>query len=96
MRDRKEESVSFVNVQAFVEYLETDLDVPDLGNLKIDVVFGRNCFAFFSAEDVNLEVFPKKYRQTGAFPVASFRFYISKGTLAVRLTFSPLRSAANL
>ncbi len=37
MRDGRVESVSFVNVPACAEYLDTDLDAPDLGKLRIEV-----------------------------------------------------------
>jgi proline racemase len=53
------ESVSFRNVPAYAEYLDTDLDVPDLGKLKVDVGYGGNYFVFLSAEQINLEVHPK-------------------------------------
>lgn len=59
MRNGRAESVSFVNVPAFAEYLDADLNVPGLGQLKVDVAFGGNYFVFFSAEEINLEVIPK-------------------------------------
>lgn len=53
------ESVSFRNVPAFGEYLNSELDVPGLGRLKVDVGFGGNYFVFFEADEAGLEILPK-------------------------------------
>ena len=58
-KNGKAEDVSFRNVPAFVDYLDIDLDVPDLGTLKVDVAYGGNYFVFFSAEETHLEVTPR-------------------------------------
>ncbi len=59
MKNGHAESVSFRNVPAFVEYLDYDLEVQDLGNLKVDVVFGGNYFVSYSAEEIGLEIIPQ-------------------------------------
>jgi len=59
MNKGRAESVSFVNVPAFVEELDVDLNVPGIGSIKVDLVFGGNYFVFYSADDVGLEVIPE-------------------------------------
>lgn len=59
MKNGRAESVSFVNVPAFVEFLEEDLEVPGRGTIKVDVAYGGNSFVFFKAEDLNIKVCPE-------------------------------------
>lgn len=59
MKDGRAESVSFINLPAYVDYHDVELDVPGLGKLKVDVAYGGNYFVAFSAEDINLEVRPQ-------------------------------------
>ena len=56
MAGGKPSDVCFRNIPAYVEQLDSDLQVPGIGNLKVDVAFGGNYFVFFSAEEVGLEV----------------------------------------
>jgi len=49
-------SVSFNNVPAYVEFLDKVLDVPGVGQIKVDVAYGGNQFVFFSAEDVGIDL----------------------------------------
>ncbi len=50
------EEVSFRNVPAYVRSLDVSLDVPGLGTLEVDIAYGGNLFAFFSADAVGLEL----------------------------------------
>lgn len=59
MKNGRAESVRFKNVPAFVEYLDVDLEVRDLGKLKVDIVFGGNYFVFYSADEVGIEIAPR-------------------------------------
>jgi len=59
MANGRAESVTFRNVPAFVEYVDEEIDVPEVGKLKVDVAFGGNYFVFFQARDANLEIAPK-------------------------------------
>ena len=54
MKNGRAESVSFVGIPSFVEELDVDLDVPDIGKIKVDIVFGGNYFVFYSAKDLNV------------------------------------------
>lgn len=63
MKNGQAESVSFTNVPAFVEYLDVDLEVLDLGKLKVDVVFGGNYFVFYAADEVGLEIIPQNIEE---------------------------------
>jgi len=49
-------SVSFVNVPAFVYRTDVVLDMPELGKLTIDVVFGGLFFAFVDAGQIPLSL----------------------------------------
>jgi proline racemase len=59
MRNGRAQSVSFVNVPAFVINLDVTLDVPGIGEIKADLVFGGNYFVLYSAEDVDIDVNPE-------------------------------------
>lgn len=63
MKNGGAESVSFMNVPSFVEYLDVDLEVQDLGKLKVDIVFGGNYFVFYSADEVGLEITPQNIEE---------------------------------
>jgi proline racemase len=51
-------SVSFQNVPAFVYRSDVVLDVPDLGALTVDVVFGGLFFVFVDALQLKIELIP--------------------------------------
>jgi len=59
MRSGRAENVCYKNVPAYVDYINTDLIVQGLGKLKVDVAYGGNYFAFFSADEVKLQVNPQ-------------------------------------
>jgi proline racemase len=56
--DGKVLSVTVVNVPAFVVELDFPLQVPELGTVPVDVVFGGQFFAQAKAADVGLELHP--------------------------------------
>lgn len=49
-------SVSFDNVPAFVDKLDLEVDVPGLGNVKVDVAWGGMWYALVDAASVGLEI----------------------------------------
>lgn len=51
-------SVSFVNVPAFVEKLDLEVAVADLGSVRCDVAFGGAYYAFVDADSLGLELVP--------------------------------------
>lgn len=57
------QSVTFSNVPAYVEHLDTPLAVPGLGEVKVDVAYGGNHFVFFSAESLGIEVSMENIKQ---------------------------------
>jgi proline racemase/trans-L-3-hydroxyproline dehydratase len=63
MRNGHAESVSFINVPAFIEKLDADLEVPGIGKIKVDIAFGGNYFVFYSAAELNIEVVPQNINQ---------------------------------
>jgi proline racemase len=58
IEDGRVASVSFQNVPSFVYRSDVLLDVPDLGALTIDVVFGGLFFVFVDARQVALDLVP--------------------------------------
>ena len=63
MKNGRAESVRFMNVPSFVEYLDVDLEVQDLGKLKVDIVFGGNYFVFYTADEAGLEITPQNIEE---------------------------------
>ena len=61
--DGRAVEVSFQNVPAYVRERDVLLNVPDLGMLEIDVAYGGNHFAFFSAAAAGLELTPARSAQ---------------------------------
>ena len=59
VEDGRVESVSFQNVPSFVYRSAVALDVPDLGELTIDVVFGGLFFVFVDARQIALDLVPE-------------------------------------
>jgi trans-L-3-hydroxyproline dehydratase len=53
--------VSFLNVPSFVFSLDEKVDVPDIGQIKVDVAFGGAFYAFCQAEDLGVRLVPKEY-----------------------------------
>ncbi|KHL04085.1 hypothetical protein LK10_07495 [Sinomonas humi] len=56
-------SVTVVNVPAFVVELDFPLEVPELGTVPVDIVFGGQFFAQARVADVGLELDPDKGRE---------------------------------
>lgn len=79
-------SVSFNNVPAFVEFLDKELDVPGIGQIKVDVAYGGNQFVFFNAEDVGIDLSTGNVREIVAIGVtvreaANQQFQVSRPEL---------------
>ena len=56
-------SVYFHNVPSFVFALDQEIEIPDLGKIRLDIAFGGAFYAFVKAEDANLECTPDYFRQ---------------------------------
>lgn len=63
VRDNRAESVSFKNVPAFADRVDAPLNVPGVGDLRVDLAYGGNWFAFFEAEPIGLEVSLRNIRE---------------------------------
>jgi proline racemase len=59
IEDGRPTSVSFVNVPAFVYRTDVVLQIPEVGELTIDVVFGGLFFAFVDARQVPFSLTPE-------------------------------------
>jgi proline racemase len=86
MRKGRAESVSFINVPAFVEELDASLEVPGIGKIKVDIAFGGNYFVFYSAKDLGIKVVPENIdliikTSMRIMEAANNRFTVSHATL---------------
>lgn len=52
--------VGFRNVPAFVAHLDAELDVPEVGKLRVDVAYGGDFYTIVSAADVGLRLEPRE------------------------------------
>jgi proline racemase len=53
--------VSISNVPCFLYQRDVELDIQDLGNIRVDVSFGGNFFAQVSADRLGVSVYPDNY-----------------------------------
>ena len=58
--DGKVKSVTFRNVPAFAAYLDTPIDVPHLGSVKVDVAYGGMFFVIADAAQFGLRLVPEE------------------------------------
>ena len=56
VKDGKAESVTFRNVPSFLYKADVEIDVPDVGRVKLDIAYGGNFYAILPAESVGLEI----------------------------------------
>ena len=63
VRDGRVVAVTVANVPAFVVALDTPLDVPELGRVAVDVVFGGQFFVQVAAADCGLDLVPANARE---------------------------------
>lgn len=62
-RDGKCEQVTLTNVPAFVDQLDVSLEVPDLGAISVDVVYGGAFFAIVDAQKLGFKLVPEEARE---------------------------------
>ena len=56
VKSGKAESVTIRNVPSFLYKADIELDVPDVGHVKLDIAYGGNFYAILEADSVGLEV----------------------------------------
>ncbi|APX72197.1 proline racemase family protein [Companilactobacillus allii] len=54
--DHEVESVSFRNVPSFLYKKDVEVDVPDIGKIKLDISFGGSFFAILPVSEVNEKI----------------------------------------
>lgn len=59
-RDGKVTGVTFRNVPAFAAYLDAVIDVPELGQVRVDVAYGGMWYALCDAADLGLAIVPEQ------------------------------------
>ncbi len=59
VKDGLAESVTIENVPSFLYKSDVEVDVPDLGHVKVDVAYGGNFYAILPAESVGLTIAPE-------------------------------------
>ena len=52
-------SVTFRNIPSFVFADDVDIDVPEMGKIKMDVVYGGNVYAILPADAIGVEICPE-------------------------------------
>lgn len=62
-RDGKCESITFANRPAFVTHLDARVDVPELGELQVDVAYGGGFFVFIDATALGFRIVPEEARE---------------------------------
>jgi proline racemase len=61
-RDGRVTSVTFRNVPAFAAYLDTPIEVPHLGTVRVDVAYGGMFYVIADAEPLGLRLTPDEGR----------------------------------
>jgi proline racemase len=56
VKNGRAESVTIRNVPSFLYKADIELDVPDVGHVKLDIAYGGNFYAILEADSVGLEV----------------------------------------
>ena len=56
VKDGKAESVTIRNVPSFLYKADIELDVPEVGHVKLDIAYGGNFYAILEASSLGLEV----------------------------------------
>jgi proline racemase len=59
VKDGRAESVTLKNVPSFLYQTDVEVDVPELGRVKVDIAYGGNFYAILPVESVGLEVAPE-------------------------------------
>lgn len=59
IKDQKVKEVTFKNVPAFHYKENVEIEVPELGKIKLDISFGGSFFAIVSAKEIGLSVKPE-------------------------------------
>lgn len=63
VRNGKVKGVTFENVPAFAVHLEKTIDVPNIGNVTVDVAWGGMFYVIFEAEPLGLSIEPNRARE---------------------------------
>jgi len=59
VKDGRADSVTFQNVPSFLYKTDVEIDVQDVGRVKLDIAYGGNFYAILPAESVGLKVVPE-------------------------------------
>jgi proline racemase len=62
MRDGQVTAVTFKNQPAFAVYLDADIEVPQLGSVKVDVAYGGMFYVIADAQQFGLKLTPDEAR----------------------------------
>ncbi len=68
-KDGKVLSTKFENVPAYVAQQDIEIEIPELGKLKADLVWGGNYFGMIDLRGTNLTIDPKNARELSRFGV---------------------------
>jgi len=58
VKDEKVKEVTITNVPAFLYKEDLEIEIPELGKIKVDIAFGGSFFALVRAEDLDIDIIP--------------------------------------
>lgn len=58
VKDEKVNEVTITNVPSFLYKKDIEIDVPEIGKIKIDIAFGGSFFVLVRAEDLDIDINP--------------------------------------
>jgi proline racemase/trans-L-3-hydroxyproline dehydratase len=58
VKDEKVKEVTITNVPSFLYKENLEIEIPELGKMKVDIAFGGSFFALVSAEQLDLDIIP--------------------------------------
>ncbi len=70
-RDGRVLSTKFQNVPAYLAYRDIEFDLPDLGRLKADVVWGGNYFGVIDTSGTSLRIAPENGKELVSYGLAA-------------------------
>lgn len=92
VQDGRAREVSIVNVPAFLYKSDVEIDVPDLGKIKVDISFGGSFFVLVSSDQLGVDVDPKNINKLRDFGL-QIREIVNKTVPMQHPTLSHIKTA---
>jgi proline racemase len=82
----KVRNVTFENVPAFAVHLDETVEVPELGEVKVDVAYGGMFYTIADAESLKLELVPENGQEIARGRLPLQRDFVHEGILGTTFT----------